>query len=142
MKYFVPSAPPLRLCVKMIPLLSLFTTQLLLLRPPSRLPAGRKGVSLFNLRVRLRVKPGETLHFLVYPSMKFFVAFAPPLCLCVITIPLLSPYSSQLLLLRPPSLRLRGKPGDTLAFEIALRICPTTQYPLLNTHYPLPTTTS
>jgi len=40
------------------------------------------------------------LHFLVHPSMKCFV---PPSCLCVITIPFLSPFPSQLLLLRPPS---------------------------------------
>ena len=66
MKYFVPFAPPLRLCVKMILLLSL---------------SHNSANASFNEVLR---------------------ALCASLRLCVKTMPLLSPYSSQLLSLRPP----------------------------------------
>ena len=78
MKYFVPFAPPLRLCVALNDTLveyyhssanllrppsraSPFFRELLL-HPPSRLPAGEQGEPPFQ-SMETRVKPGETFNF-------------------------------------------------------------------------------
>ena len=143
MKFFVPFAPPLRLenwC-----LLSPFTSQLLLLRP---LRAASRGRSPFSISEWDSGSSLRNIAFLVYPSMKFFMAFAPPLCLLCYNDTLVESITISATASPAPSLRLPfhwrdlgSSPRDTLAFEIAIRICPTTiptltQYPL--PHYPLP----